>query len=275
MAGLTDLSSVTAAGVHWQRYGQPHAPKLLILHGLFGSGDNWRSHAKALASSWEVWIADMPNHGRSDRLEDVHYRQVSARLWAGVDELGLDTVSIMGHSMGGKAAMAMALDRPERVDALVIVDIAPVRYPAWHRNEIAGLKAVAAAAPRGRSAADAVLAEYVSDKAVRMFLLKSWAPRGDGSYYLQVAIDIIESRYEVISGWPETDARYQGPMLVVRGGASEYVLPQYDANYQRHFASRQTETIAGAGHWVHAEQRDAFLTVVSQFLHRTGGSAGG
>ena len=177
--------------------------------------------------------------------------------------------------MGGKAAMAMALDRPERVDALVIVDIAPVRYPAWHRSEIAGLKAVAAAAPRGRSAADAVLAEYVDDKAVRMFLLKSWAPRGDGSYYLQVAIDIIESRYEVISGWPETDARYEGPMLVVRGGASEYVLPQHEANYQRHFASRHIETIDGAGHWVHAEQRDTFLTVVSQFLHQTGGSAGG
>ena len=275
MAESTNANNLTAAGIRWQRYGPAHAPKLLILHGLFGSGDNWRSHAKALATSWDVWVADMPNHGRSDRLEDPSYRQVSARLWAALDELGLANVAIIGHSMGGKAAMMMALDRPERVDALVVVDIAPVRYPAWHHREIAALKAVVTAAPQGRKTADAVLAEYVDNVSVRMFLLKSWAPRGDGSYQLQLAIDVIEAHYDVISGWPQPDLRYDGPMLVVRGGASEYVLAEHDASFARHFSRRQTATIAGAGHWLHAERRDEFLTLVARFLPSVGGSVRG
>lgn len=261
---------MTAHGVVCDRYdatGERTGAPLLVLHGLFGSRDNWQSQARALADTRDVLVADMPNHGDSLFTEAVTFEEVADLLWTVVDELAGDTVSLLGHSMGGKVAMAMALRQPKRCTSLTVVDIAPRVYGARHDGILKGMDAVSRAAVLSRSEADRILQEWVPEKAVRLFLLKSLVPREEGGvYHWKLNLPVLKGRYHDISDWTITEGRYDGPVLLVRGALSPYVTDEDTAAMEALFPGLQVRTIGDTGHWVHAERRDEFLSVVRSFI---------
>lgn len=296
--------AVRAGGILWQRYqrreeeGSLPAP-LLILHGLFGSSDNWQSQARALAEDGPVTrtviVPDLPNHGDSLHIETFSYPELADLLWKVLPQVvPLDTpLELLGHSMGGKIAMAMALRQPTRVSRLVVVDIAPVRYSPRHEAILEGMQAVARAAPGSRGEAERILAEHIPEKPVRLFLLKSLVPGGSeadraggdaprdasggdeadragghaggDAYRWKLNLDGIRRCYDSISDWPLDPgvvAPYTGPTLFIRGGLSPYITGEGEAAIGPLFPQARITTIPQAGHWVHAEARDAFLSVV-------------
>lgn len=278
--------TLEAGGIFWRCYGSDTAEEsgtpLVILHGLFGAGDNWGSQARALVPGVRgprpVLVPDLPNHGDSLHTDSFTYPEVAALLWevlpdvlARVPGASPDVpLELMGHSMGGKIAMAMALGHPERLRRLVVVDIAPRRYAPRHQSILQGMQAVAEAAPESRNAAEQILAEHIPEKAVRLFLLKSLAPAPAGSgtgrsYRWKLNLDGIRRCYESISDWPfdpSRDAPFPGPTLFVRGGMSPYIPEDAEDTIRAFFPRALIRTIAAAGHWVHAEAREEFLSVV-------------
>ncbi len=256
--------------LHYQEMGS--GTPLVILHGLFGSGENWRSLAKDFSGQARVILVDMPNHGASPHTDDMHYETMAAAVRELIEELGLDPVVLLGHSMGGKAAMALALSSPELVRGLVVADIAPRSYPPRHHEIIAAMQEVAAAAPRSRRDADGILAARIPSKAVRSFLLKSLEPHpdgtpdGDGGYGWGLNIDAIADCYEHLISWPEIEGRYEGPVLFIGGGKSDYVEPEDIDDIRRLFPHAALESIDDAGHWLHVEQRETFTELVLSFL---------
>jgi pimeloyl-ACP methyl ester carboxylesterase len=250
--------------LHYQESGS--GPALVILHGLFGSGDNWRGPAKDLASQARVFLVDMPNHGSSPHTEDMHYETMADAVRELIEELAIAPAFVLGHSMGGKAAMTLALTRPELVRGLIVADIAPRSYMPRHTAIIAAMQEVSQAVPGSRSEAEEILAERIPSKPVRAFLLKSLKPDGDGGYRWSLNIDAIADCYEHLISWPEIDGRYEGPTLFVGGGKSDYVDPEDVEDISRLFPHAALESIDDAGHWLHVEQREEFTELVAAFL---------
>lgn len=270
-------------GIGWNAFssnvtGENAAEPLVILHGLFGSADNWYSYGRALSDTRDVLIPDMPNHGGSRHIESMDYRDLAAVLWDAVEQIGYGNegrpVSILGHSMGGKTAMAMAISRPTAVSRLIVADIAPVVYPRRHDEIFEAMRSVEAAEVQSRSDGDRVLARSIPEKAIRMFLLKSLVPdkradagSTDGSRYRwSLNLSGLASSYDEIRGWPFTDEHYDDTALAIVGGDSSYVDAEGEDALRRYLPSIRVETIAGAGHWLHAEARDEFLALVQREL---------
>ncbi|MCG8480891.1 MAG: alpha/beta fold hydrolase [Spirochaetales bacterium] len=251
---------------------------LVILHGLFGSGDNWRSQANSLAEGRIVLVPDMPNHGLSHHTDRTTYVEVADMVWEALGSAELAAalpggravhssgagvrVTLLGHSMGGKAAMAMAFARPRAVERLIVADIAPRRYGPSHDAIFRAMEAVAAGTVAGRGEADRLMEPFVPEKAVRMFLLKSLVPDGAGRYRWRLNLAGLRSGYVNIVDWPYGDERYDGPVRFIAGGRSRYIEPADGEAIERHFPDNEIETIPEAGHWLHAEARDAFIGIV-------------
>ncbi len=264
-----------AGGVFWRvltesseehvRSGSDASMPLVVLHGLFGSGDNWRSHGRALSSSRTVLLPDLPGHGSSRSIDSFTYQMLSETMWNALEELGYGSegapVSLLGHSMGGKVAMAMALSRPAALSSLIVADISPKRYPPRHDTIFRAMERVAGAAPENRSAAERLMAEDIPEKAVRLFLLKSLVS-GDSGYRWQLDLEGIRAGYPDITDWPYRDERYEGPVAVIAGGASTYVADDDRSLFSRHFPDVSYETIQEAGHWLHVEEKERFLQLV-------------
>jgi pimeloyl-ACP methyl ester carboxylesterase len=257
--------------LHYREMGS--GTPLLILHGLFGSGDNWRGLAKDFSGQARVLLVDLPNHGSSPHTDDMHYEAMAAAVRELIEELGLGRLVLLGHSMGGKVAMALALSSPELVRGLVVADIAPRSYRPMHQEIIAAMQEVAAAAPPSRRDADEILSARISSKAVRSFLLKSLkqdgdggTPDGDGGYSWALNIDAIADCYEHLVSWPEIEGRYEGPVLFIGGGKSDYVKPEDIDDIKRLFPHAVLESIDDAGHWLHVEQRETFTELILSFL---------
>lgn len=245
---------------------------LLILHGLFGSGDNWRSVARLLADRHRVILCDLRNHGASGHSPGMSYPEMAADLAETLDSLQLEAAHIAGHSMGGKAAMRLALERPQRVRSLTVVDIVPKPYLPHHNSVLRALSALGSHAPNSRKEADGVLARHIDLPFVRAFLLKSVAPDTDGVYRWTLNAQAIQAGYEQISGWPELDATFAGPVLFVHGSMSDYIVEGDLERARQWFPAAELRDIAGAGHWVHADRRDQFCEVLAGFLDGTEGT---
>lgn len=240
-------------------------PTVVILHGLFGSADNWNAPANALAAHRRVVSIDLTNHGDSPHADFFTYDSIAHDVAETASSLGIDEFDVIGHSMGGKAAMALALGQPEAVRSLVVVDIAPIEYPRSHDEIFAAYAALAHARPESRSSAEQVLARYVENTQVRAFLLKNFV-KGPSGYTLRLNHRALADRYDTILGWPDCDAEFRGPTLFVRGGKSPYVPDDAVPAIRRVFPNATLETIESAGHWVHAEAFDAFMAVVTGFF---------
>ena len=249
---------------------QGEGQTVVLIHGLFGSLDNLGLLARPLSEQYRVISVDLRNHGASFHSDEMSYPAQAADILALLDHLGLEQVALVGHSMGGKVAMQVAKQAPHRVSKLVVADIAPVAYPhARHKNVFAGLNATLATPPQSRSEAEAMLAEHIEIAGVRQFLLKSFA-KGEHGWGWHFNVPALEQNYANIMGWPEDDRRFEGPVLFIKGGDSDYMQPQYSEAALAQFPAAKVRVIAGTGHWLHAEKPALFNKLVVDFLS-TGG----
>ncbi|MDX1402230.1 MAG: alpha/beta fold hydrolase [Kiloniellales bacterium] len=240
---------------------------LLILHGLFGARGNWASHVKALTPHFRVITADLRNHGASPWADSMSYDDMADDLRALLDRLGLDTASVIGHSMGGKVAMALALAENERVSRLVVVDIAPVSYPPRLLSYAEAMAAIDPDQLKGRAEADKLLQKVVDDPSVRAFLLQNLR-REEGRLRWRLNLEILIREMEAISGFPEKlrQEAYGGPTLFVAGGRSDHLTADHQQEIQRLFPNATARLLPSAGHWVHSEQPEAFMRALFAFL---------
>jgi len=243
---------------------QTEAPPLVIAHGLFGSARNWGVVAKRLSAAREVIAVDMRNHGASPRAPEHSYEAMAADLAEVIAARG-GRADLLGHSMGGKAAMVLALTRPALVRRLIVADIAPAAYGHSQGDYIDAMRAVDLTRVARRSDADAQMAGTVPDPGVRAFLLQSLAMT-DGQAEWRLNLDVLEAEMPRIMGFPALAGRFDGPTLFVTGALSDYVRPEHRAAIAARFPTARIETIPGAGHWVHAEAPGPFIEAVSAFL---------
>ncbi|MCP4598088.1 alpha/beta fold hydrolase [Neptuniibacter sp.] len=238
---------------------------LIILHGLFGTLENWGAQIKTLSENFRVIAADMRNHGKSPHSEDISYDLMAQDIAALMQHLNLEKAHIIGHSMGGKAAMQLALSRPELINKLIIVDIAPVEYTPHHDDVFKGLFAVDLDSLKSRGDADKQLAEYIDELGVRAFLLKNLYRTEDKKFAWRMNLETLHEQYQNISAAPEGDA-YQSPVLFIKGANSDYLLPKYRDAVLSMFPKADYKIIQNAGHWPHAEKPAEFTQLILNYL---------
>ena len=233
---------------------------VVLLHGLFGSARNLGGLARALAPAHRVVSMDMRNHGDSPHATGMGYDTMADDVAETMEAVGLASASVLGHSMGGKVAMRLALSAPERVRRLVVADIAPVNYPSHFGAFAAAMARIPA--DMARPAADAQLAVDVPDAAIRSFLLHNFRP---GSGWRIGLAEIIASLPR-IETWAAEAGHFGGPTLFVTGARSDYVLPEHRPAILGLFPAARFVSIKDAGHWLHAEQPAAFNATAAAFL---------
>lgn len=240
-------------------------PPVLLAHGLFGSGRNLGGLARRLAETRRVISVDMRNHGDSFHDPDHSYPALAQDLALVIEASG-GKADVLGHSMGGKAAMMLALTRPERVRRLVVMDIAPFAYGHSQTDLVDAMQAVDLTGLRLRSDADARLAAHVSDPGVRAFLLQSLDLKADPPRW-KFNLDALRDQMPLLVGWPEiAPGGFDGPALFLAGAESDYCrAPQAEA-IRRHFPQAEIRVIAGAGHWLHADRPAEVAAAVEAFL---------
>ncbi len=237
---------------------------IVLVHGLFGSLDNLGVLARDLVNDHDIIQVDMRNHGLSPRDPVMNYPAMAQDLLDTLDAQHLEKATFIGHSMGGKAVMALSALAPERIDRLVAIDIAPVDYHVRRHDEIfAAINAVTESEAKTRQQAAAVMREHLNEEGVIQFLLKSYV---DGEWRFNVPV--LWEQYPHIVGW-ETIPAWDHPALFIPGGNSPYVTEAYRADLLAQFPQARAHVIAGAGHWVHAEKPEAVLRAIRRYLNET------
>ncbi len=238
---------------------------LIILHGLFGSADNWFSISKELKDSYTLYLVDQRNHGDSPHAEEWDYDVMVEDLKELMESEKLGKAFLMGHSMGGKTAMNFALKHPEKVEKLIVADIAPRYYAVHHQRILEGLNSLDLDAIGSRKEADDQLAEYVPNLGERQFLLKSLG-RGSDGFMWKINLPVITEKInEVGRALPEGES-FSGPTLFLAGSNSSYIQQSDLEDIDAYFPKNEVEFIADAGHWLHAEQPDAVVEEIKRFL---------
>ena len=251
--------------LHFKEMG--HGQPLLILHGLFGTLDNWATLAKRLAEHYNVFLVDLRNHGRSPHDEEHNYEVMADDVLRLVDELGIPTPAIMGHSMGGKVAMKYALKYPTRLTKLIVVDIAPKAYPPHHDDIIEALQSVDLSKATSRNEIDEQLAKSIPESDVRLFLMKNLYRKEDNTFGWRMNLEAIRNNYDHIAEGISADIPFKKHALFIKGGKSGYIKQEDIYGCIEHlFTMVEVETIPQAGHWVHAEAPDEVYDLVARFL---------
>ena len=241
-------------------------PPLVIAHGLFGSAKNFNTLAKKMATSRRVISLDMRNHGDAPWGEAA-YPAMAEDLADAIDRLAGGEASLLGHSMGGKAAMALALSDPGRLATVIVADIAPVSYSHSHLSYVEAMQAVDLEQVTRRSDAEPMLADAVPEKPLRTFLLQNLEV-DDGKASWRINLDGLAEGMDRLIGWPADwpEAPYDAPALFLRGGSSDYAADRHHDAIERHFPKAEIQTIDGAGHWLHAERPGEFVKAVDAWL---------
>jgi esterase len=239
---------------------------LVILHGLLGSSRNWATMAARFAGSYHVFAVDLRNHGLSPH-DPVHtYPAMAEDVRNFLEQQGIARCHLLGHSMGGKVAMECALGFGERVVSLTVVDIAPVRYLPTETSALSILSSVDLRQCATRGMVDAALARSIPDERVRQFLLTNLRRQDDGGLTWRVNLEALLAHEDDLDDFPQHREIYPGPTLVLRGGKSAYVQDAHQAAIRSLFPAAEIETLASAGHWVHADDPDGFYEAVITFL---------
>jgi pimeloyl-ACP methyl ester carboxylesterase len=251
--------------LHYKEIGE--GKPLVILHGLFGTSDNWQTHAKKLSEYNRVILVDQRNHGHSPWSDDFTYEHLADDLERLILHLGIDQFTLIGHSMGGKTAMYYSQKYPTRLEKMVIVDIGIKQYPMHHNEIIKGIKSLDLATIASRSAAEQAMLPFVDSYGVRQFLLKNlyWIEKGKLAWRMNV--DVLEREMEEILA-PIPPIEVWTPTLFLRGAMSNYILDEDWDAIEEIFPDATLETIENAGHWVHSEQPEEFIEKVLGFIIR-------
>lgn len=263
---------MTGLGLHLRHYGEAAAGRLplVLIHGLFGSASNWHGIARRLAADHLVLVPDLRNHGQSPWNPRMDYQSMATDLAALLDAQGIVRAHLVGHSMGGKAAMWLALTAPARVGSLVVADIAPIAYASRYGALVKALAALPLHAIKDRRDADARLAAAIQSAPVRAYLLQNLVhdPAGDGrGWRWRLNLEVLAHTLDGILGFPETrDLQFPGPTLFVHGGHSDYVTGEGLPRIRALFPHARLSGIPNAGHWVYADQPDAFIAAITGFL---------
>ncbi|MCW5912854.1 MAG: alpha/beta fold hydrolase [Cyclobacteriaceae bacterium] len=243
--------------------GQP----LIILHGLFGSSDNWYSLAKIFAESFGVYLVDQRNHGQSPRSDEFNYPLMAEDLRGFIRDHQLEKPIILGHSMGGKTAMNFAVKYPDMLSKLIVVDIAPKSYPVHHDHILEGLQSIDLTTLASRTDADTILGRHVPEPDVRQFLLKNLYRTTEGRFAWRVNLSAIGNHIEEIGAGVQYEGAYSGATLFIKGARSNYFAPGDDEKIRALFPNAQIVTL-DTGHWVQAEKPKEFAETVLAFLNQ-------
>ena len=251
--------------LHFETYGQ--GLPLIILHGLFGSLDNWKPMSRKLGEYFHVFALDQRNHGRSPHSHEMSYALMVDDLVGFMRANRLRSAHVLGHSMGGKTAMQFALRFPACVEKLVVVDISPGAYPPLHRHILDALSSLDLASFRNRGQMDKALAPSIPESALRQFLLKNVARAPGGAFHWRINLPGIRGNYDRLgAALPVGGAPFDKPALFLRGGESDYLRDQDIVLVRQLFPRAQLRAIPHAGHWVHVHAPEPFLRAVLEFL---------
>mgnify|MGYP001591108963 CR=1 FL=1 len=250
--------------LNYKEFGQ--GEPIVILHGLFGTLDNWQTIARQLAENYSVFILDQRNHGRSPHVEVHDYQSMAEDLREFMESHWLYGAHLIGHSMGGKTAMEFALEHPSMVNKLVVVDIAPKAYPERHQHIFEALFSLDLDNLKDRQQAENLLADRIPDLGERQFLMKNLSRKKEGGFELKMNLPVIHKHYQDILAAIESDHVFEKPTLFIRGEKSHHIQPGDEAVILKLFPKAKIETVAGAGHWVHADKPAELLRLVLDFL---------
>lgn len=240
---------------------------LLIIHGFLGTSDNWKTLAGQYAQNgYQVHAIDLRNHGKSFHSDDFTYADMVADVVEYCNANTIDKADIIGHSMGGKVAMFLAVNHPEKVDRLIVADIGPKYYAPHHQDILAGLNAVDFASKPTRNDVEEVLSEYITDFGTRQFLMKNlyWKEPGQLDYRFNLAV--FNEKIDNIGEALKEGDRFNGPVLFLRGDKSNYIKDADIAGIKTHFPQAEIKDIKNSGHWLHAENPQDFMAETLAFL---------
>lgn len=250
--------------LHFKEYGQGRP--VILLHGLFGSSDNWHSIAVRLAEAFHVFAVDQRGHGQSPHSAEMDYPVMAADMDRFFAARGLDSAFVIGHSMGGKTAMQLALHFPHRVEKMIVADMAPRAYAPAHDKIFAALLALDLTKYQTRAQIEDALAPEIPNPVLRRFLLKNLGRTPTGGFFWKIALRDLAENYWRLREPVAGDAPFTRPVLFIRGGKSEYIRPEDEPLIREWFPAAQIQTIPEAGHWLHADQPEEFLRLVLNFL---------
>ena len=242
-------------------------PSLIILHGLFGMLDNWKTVASRLADHYTVHLLDLRNHGRSPHYPSHTYADMASDISNWMSEQGISSSYVLGHSMGGKAAVQLAYDYPDLVDRLIVVDIAPKTYTGGHEAIISALESVDIDSATSRSVVEEQLGQTIKSRGVILFLMKNLTRKKEGGYAWKMNLPTLAAHYQThIMSSPIYDTVIDTPTLFIAGGDSDYITDTDREDIAQTFTQVTHRTIDGAGHWVHADKPDILIQEIQDFL---------
>lgn len=253
-------SSSIALNYEVQGKGAP----VVLLHGLFGDLDNLKGLGRELQHNYQVIYVDLRNHGDSPHTEAMDFALMATDLQQLLQQLNLDAVHLVGHSLGGKVAMEFALRYPHQALSVVAADIAPVAYEAKHHHILDALSGLDLSLISSRKEADQALAKSIDTLGVRQFLLKNLR-LDDGKFCWRLNLPALQHNYPTLAG-AVTEGNYDGPILFIKGGDSDYLLTEHESAIRQRFSTVELKVIEGTGHWLHAEKPQIFNRLVTAFL---------
>ena len=240
----------------------------LIFHGLFGQSDNFGSLAREFSEYYTVHAIDLRNHGRSFHDEDMSLKTMADDILNYLDYHKINQCHLMGHSLGGRVVIEFSYFYPERLEKLIVADIAPKAYPPHHQGIFKALNTVDFGLIEKRSDADEILKKYIPEFSVRQFLLKNIYMQSDGKYGFRFNLPVLTKWYDQMIETDLTDGIFNKPTLFLKGGNSEYITAEdYELIYNR-FPKSEIKVIRGAGHWLHAEKPKEFFDDIIEFLKK-------
>ncbi|NDV90092.1 alpha/beta fold hydrolase [Alteromonas sp. 345S023] len=243
------------------------SPWLVLIHGLFGSADNLSVVRRHFENSHNIISVDLPDHGESPWSDGFDLDTAVSGIIAILDNLKVENAAFLGHSLGGKVAMRLALLHENRVSALIVADIAPVAYGHRHQAVFDGLQAVSLGEINGRSDADKAMSAYIKEPGVRQFLLKSLYKGDDDKWRWRFNVEGLINHYSHIIDWPQDNRQFSGVTLFIKGADSDYITASHRSAIGKYFPNAKAHVIDGTGHWLHAEKPTAFNKVVERALN--------
>lgn len=240
---------------------------LLIIHGFLGMSDNWKTLGTQFAADgYQVHMLDLRNHGRSFHSDEFSYESMVQDVFDYCQANGLESIDIIGHSMGGKTAMLLATSHPNLVDKLLVADIGPKFYPPHHQDILAGLNAVDFSVKPSRNDVEGIMKNFIPDFGTRQFLMKSLFWQEPGQLAFRFNLDVFNKKIDEIGKPLASDLIFEKPTLFIRGGNSNYILDADFEGIKNHFPASTIVTMPNAGHWLHAENPALFYELASNFL---------